>query len=353
MKNSSAIILAGGEGKRMKSNRPKVLSEVMFQPMLKWVIDAVRSAGIKDICVVTGSKREYVEKYLSTLPFEVETVYQSERLGTGHAVMMAKPFLERHRGSDVLILNGDAPFIGVETIRNAFVVHNQTGEIDPEIFDWEEPREPSPNRGCTVISAEVDDPSGYGRIVHETDDEVFFHLKTLKAIIEEKEADDEIRKIKEVNSGAYWFEADILLEALDKLKKSEKTGEFYLTDTIAIIKDSGNAVMSYKAKNADSVLGANDCIQLAQLNEIARMRIIRKHMKNGVNIPCADGVMIGKDVVIDSNTTILPSTVIRGKTKIGSYCEIGPAALIDSCEIEDGISVANVNIKNRVFRSRK
>ena len=333
----------------MKSNRPKVLSEVMFQPMLKWVIDAVRTAGIKDICVVTGSKKEYVEKYLETLSFKVETVFQPERLGTGHAVMMAIPFLEKHRGTDVLILNGDAPFVSVDTIRDAFVVHNQTGEIDPEVFDWEAPREGSTNRGCTVISAEVENPSGYGRIVHETDDQVYFHLSTLKAIVEEKEATDEIRKIKEVNSGAYWFETDILLDALSKLTKSEKTGEYYLTDTIAIIKDSGNAVMSYKAKNADSVLGANDCIQLAQLNEIARMRIIHKHMKNGVNIPCTDGVMIGKEVTIGANTTILPSTVIRGKTSIGSYCEIGPAALIDSCDISDGSAIGNVTLKNQIM----
>ena len=337
MKNASAIILAGGEGKRMKSNRPKVLSEVMFQPMLKWVIDAVKAAGIEDICVVTGSKREFVEDYLKTLPFEVETVYQPERLGTGHAVMMAIPFLEKHRGSDVLILNGDAPFIAVDTIRNAFVIQNMTGEIDPEVFDWEAPRKPSENRGCTVISAEVQDPTGYGRIVYETDAEEFFHLSTLKAIVEEKEATDEIRKIREVNSGAYWFETDIPLDALSK--KSEKTGEYYLTDTIEIIKDSGNAVMAYKAENADSVLGANDCAQLAQLNEIARMRIIREHQKNGVNIPCTDGVMIGRDVTIAANTTILPSSVIKGNTKIGSFCEIGPSAYLEDADIPEGTTV--------------
>ena len=347
MKNTSAIILAGGEGKRMKSNRPKVLSEVMFQPMIKWVIDAVRMAGIEDICVVTGSKREFVEEYLKTLPFEVETVFQPERLGTGHAVMMAVPFLEKHRGSDVLILNGDAPFIGVDTIRNAFVVQNSSGEIDPEVFDWEAPRKISENRGCTVISAEVEDPTGYGRIVYETDAEEFFHLSTLKAIVEEKEATDEIRKIKEVNSGAYWFDADTLLDALGKLQKSSKTGEYYLTDTIEIIKNSGSAVLAYKAKNADSVLGANDCIQLAQLNEIARMRIIREHMKNGVNIPCTDGVMIGRDVTIAPNTTILPASVIRGKTDIASFCEIGPAAVIDDCSISQGSCIANAVLKNQ------
>lgn len=335
MKNVSAIILAGGEGKRMKSNRPKVLSEVLFKPMLEWVINAVRGAGIKDICVVTGSKREFVDEYLSKLPFSVETVFQSERKGTGHAVMMAKDFLERHRGSDVLILNGDAPFINVETIRSAFVVHDQIGEIDPEVFDWESPRHSSEERGCTVISAEVENPAGYGRIVHETDAQNFFILNTLKAIVEEKEATDEIRKIKEVNSGAYWFEADSLIDALSKLKASEKTGEYYLTDTISIIKDSGKAVLSYKAKNSDSVLGANDRVQLAQLNEIARIRVLNKHMANGVNIPCTDGVIIGTDVKIAANTTILPSTVIKGKTTIGSFCTIGPAAYIENSVIAD------------------
>ena len=346
MNNSSAIILAGGEGKRMKSNRPKVLSEVVFQPMIKWVIDAVKEAGIKDICVVTGSKREYVEEYLSSLPFEVETVFQPERLGTGHAVMMAIPFLEKHRGSDVLILNGDAPFIGVETIRNAFVVQNQKGEIDPEIFDWEAPRKPAENRGCTVISAEVDDPTGYGRIVYETDEEEFFHLSTLKAIVEEKEATDEIRKIREVNSGAYWFQTDILLEALGKLKKSEKTGEYYLTDTIEIIKNGGNSVMAYKAKNSDSVLGANDCRQLSQLNEIARLRILNDHMKNGVNIPCTDGVIIGREVSIAANTTILPATVIKGKASIGSFCQIGPGVIIDGEDIPDNSTLSSQAIRS-------
>ncbi len=319
MENISAVILAGGEGKRMKSNRPKVLSEVMFQPMIKWVIDAVREAGIEDICVVTGSKREFVEEYLKSLPFEVETVFQPERLGTGHAVMMARPFLEKHRSSDVLILNGDAPFIGVDTIKGAYNTQNRGGEA-------------AENRGCTVISAEVEDPTGYGRIVRESGE----GMSALKAIVEEKEADDETRRIREVNSGAYWFSTDELLGALDKLKKSEKTGEYYLTDTIEIIKNSGKAVMAHKAENSDSVLGANDCIQLAQLNEIARMRIIREHQKNGVNIPCTDGVMIGRDVEIAANTTILPATVIRGKTTIGSFCEIGPAALIEDREIPDG-----------------
>lgn len=298
-----AVILAGGEGKRMKSNRPKVLAEVLFQPLLKWVIDAARGAGIEDICVVTGSKREYVEDYLKTLPFTVETVFQAERLGTGHAVMQAADFLKRHSGQGVIILNGDAPFISSDTIRSVL--------------------EAGADAACTVVSAEVDDPKGYGRILRKEDG------VSLQAIVEEKEATDEIRAIREVNSGAYRFDVDALLDALGKIQKSEKTGEYYLTDTIEILQKSGQSVTAFLAENADSVLGANDCVQLAQLNEIARMRVLARHMKNGVVIPCTDGVIIGNDVEIGANTVILPATVIRGKTVIGSFQELGPAVLIE------------------------
>ncbi len=324
---TSAIILAGGEGKRMNSKRPKAMAEVLFKPMIQWVIDAAKKAGIEDICIVTGSKHEVIEDYLQTLPFAVEKVFQSERLGTGHAVMMAKDFLAKHSGSDVLVLNGDAPFINADTIREAFATHNSSAE-----------------KGCTVISAEVDNPTGYGRIVHETADH-----DMLKAIVEEKEATDEIRKIKEVNSGAYWFEVNALLDALQKVQKSEKTGEYYLTDTVAIIKHTGKNVLAYKAKNADSVLGANDCVQLAQLNEIARKRILEKHMKNGVSIPCTDGVIIGTDVTIQPDTVILPSTVIRGKTAIGSFCEIGPAVLIENGTVSDGQHIHPLSTKNQIL----
>ena len=317
---TSAVILAGGEGKRMNSKRPKVLAEVMFKPMIKWVIDAVKTAGINDICVVTGSKHEFVEEYLEQLPFKVERVFQSERLGTGHAVMQTRDFLERHKGNNVLILNGDAPFIDADTIKDSFDMHSQKSS-------------------CTVVSAEVENPTGYGRIIHED--------SMLKTIVEEKEATDEIRKIKEVNSGVYWFEVDALLDALGKLKKSARTGEYYLTDTIFEIKQTGKNVFAYKAKNADSVLGANDCIQLSQLNEIARKRILEKHMKNGVNIPCTDGVMIGSEVEIDSNTVILPSSVICGNTKIGSFCKIGPSAFIVDCNISDNTDIANVCLKSK------
>ena len=311
--NACAVILAGGEGKRMKSGRPKVLAQVLFKPMIEWVIDAVREAGISDICVVTGSKREYLEEYLHALPFEVETVFQSERLGTGHAVMTAAGFLEKNRGKKVFILSGDAPFISADTLAAAL--------------------EASSESAGTVVSAEVEDPFGYGRMIRQEDG------ISLKCIVEEKEATDEIRRIHEVNSGVYCFDCDALLNALGRRTKSPKTGEYYLTDTIEILQKDGLKVIAFKAENADSVLGANDCIQLARLNEIARRRILENHMKNGVVIPCTEGVMIGKDAAIGANTVILPSTIIRGKVNIGSFCELGPAVIIENTDIPDNTAV--------------
>ena len=307
-----AVILAGGEGKRMKSDRPKALNEVLFQPMIRWVISALLGAGIDDICVVTGSKREYLEAYLQEISDEVktETVFQSERLGTGHAVMTAGEFIRRHSGGSVLILNGDAPFIGSDTIRNALESHLAAGAQ------------------CTVISAEVDNPKGYGRIVRRDD-------QLLDRIVEEKEATPEIRKLHEVNSGAYWFGCDALIDALSGIIRHETTGEYYLTDTVEVIKSSGGTAAAFKADNADSVLGANDCIQLADLNEIARRRILKRHMENGVNIPCSDGVMIGTEAVIGAGTLILPASIIIGKTTIGTGCMIGPASYLRDAVIPD------------------
>ena len=311
--NACAVILAEKKKKRMRSVRPKVLSKVLFKPMIEWVLDAVRAAGINDICVVTGSRREYVEEFLHGLPYEVETVFQMERLGTGHAVMTAMSFLEKNRGKKVFILNGDAPFVSAQTIKGTL--------------------EASSKSACTVVSAELDDPFGYGRMIRQ-DDGV-----SLKCIVEEKEATDEIRKVREVNSGVYCFDCDALLSALGRLTKSPKTGEYYLTDTIEILQKDGLSVIAHKADNADSVLGANDCIQLAQLNEIARRRILEYHMKNGVVIPCTDGVIIGSDAVIGADTVILPSTIIRGRVNIGSFCEIGPAVIIEDTSVPDGTAV--------------
>ena len=244
--SNCAIILAGGEGKRMKSDKPKTLSEVLGKPMLLWVMSALKKVGIDDVCVVKGYKKECIDQYLSTLDFVVESVYQAERLGTGHAVMMAKDFLSNHDGN-VVILNGDAPFMSAETIKNSLEQHSNTG------------------CAATVISAKVDDPAGYGRIVRDENG-------NLKAIVEHKDADEETLKIDEVNSGAYWFDCQLLLSVLGRIQNNNKAGEYYLPDTIKLLLSDGKTVGAYTAECSDAVLGANNPAQLEELNQIARAK---------------------------------------------------------------------------------
>lgn len=244
--SNCAIILAGGEGKRMKSQKPKTLSEVLGKPMLLWVMNALKNAGIDDICVVKGFKKECIEEYLSTLDFEVESVYQAERLGTGHAVMMAKDFLKKH-GGNVVILNGDAPFMSSETIKNSLAMHESSG------------------CAATVISARVDDPAGYGRIVRDENG-------NLRAIVEHKDADEATLKIDEVNSGGYWFDCALLLSVLDRITSDNKANEYYLPDAVKLLLADGKTVGAYTAECSDAVLGANDPAQLEELNEIAKAK---------------------------------------------------------------------------------
>lgn len=241
-----AVILAGGEGKRMKSDMPKPMSEVLNKPMLKWVMDSARAAGVENICVVKGYKKECIEQYVDTLDYKVETVYQAQRLGTGHAVMMAKQFLEENEG-DVVILYGDAPFMDKDTIADAYKQHDEQ------------------NASATVISAVLTDSTGYGRIVRNADG-------SLKAIVEQKEADEETQKIKEVNSGGYWFDTKDLLSVLDSITADNAACEYYLPDAIKLLIENKKTVSAFVAKSADTVLGANDPKQLEELNQIAKAK---------------------------------------------------------------------------------
>ncbi len=246
MGSLSAVILAGGEGKRMKSDKPKTLSQVLGKPILQWVLDSVLEAGIENICVVTGYKKEYIEEYLNTLPYHIETTFQKERLGTGHAVMTARDFLEKN-GGDVIILNGDAPFMDSDTIKTALERHR------------------ADSNSVTVISARVGDPTGYGRIVRDKEGR-------LSAITEHKDADQSVLKINEINSGAYWFSSQELLGVLSEIKSDNNAGEYYLPDAIKLLLKKGKRAGAYTAGSEDAVLGANDPVQLAQLNEIAEKR---------------------------------------------------------------------------------
>ncbi len=238
-----AVILAGGEGKRMKINKPKPLAEVLGEPMLRWVINSVKRAGIDNICIVKGFGKEYIEEFVETLGFPVHTVYQAERLGTGHAVLQAKDFL-KNTGGNVVILNGDAPFMDSETILNSYNYHENN------------------NNAATVISAKVDDPTGYGRIVRGVSGDVV-------AIVEQKDADEATAAINEVNSGGFWFDTEKLLSVLGEIKSDNNANEYYLPDALKLLLKKNEKIGAFTAASSDTVLGANDPSQLKELEKIA------------------------------------------------------------------------------------
>ena len=297
---SCAIVLAGGQGKRMKSDLPKPMFEVLGVPMIDWVLDACKDSGIDDICVVTGFNHEVLEAHLNG----VHTVLQEERKGTGHAVMMCREWLSERAGKDVIVLNGDAPFIDKETILASLWEHK------------------AKNSSVTVVTAEIAAPHGYGRILRSGDN--------LTGIVEEKDATDEQKALHEVNSGAYWFRGEALLSALDKITPNNAQGEYYLTDTIYILLSEGKTAIAYRSPNADVVLGANDRKGLLLLNDTARFAVIDRLLAEGVEFTCTDGVTIGKNVVVGKGTKILQGTILTGDTVIGENCVIGPQCLLDN-----------------------
>ena len=313
--------MAGGAGKRMKSERPKVLCEVLKKPMLGWVLDAARGFGFDNIGVVTGYRRELTEQYIAEYSkansVEISTYFQERQLGTGDAVKQAAEFI----GSvdAVCVLCGDAPFIDSETLKSSFEFHGKSGAA------------------VTVISAEISDPSGYGRVIRENG--------RFAAIREHKDCSPNELEISEVNSGAYWFDSAELLKALPKLSDDNASGEFYLTDCVEII---GNAA-AFSSGNPDMILGANSRRSLLELNEKARLSVIGRLMDEGVSFITTDGVIIGTDVKIGCDTTVLPNTVILGKTVIGKGCEIGANSHIEDCTIGDDVILNNVQAYSAVI----
>lgn len=319
MNKNCAVILAAGEGTRMKSSKPKALAQVLFVPMIDWVISAVKGAGVDDICVVTGHLSEQICEHLGGT---CETVLQAQRLGTGHAVAQAKAFIARHSGGNVLVLNGDAPLIDSKTVNDALTFHISKGN------------------SATVISATVDNPAGYGRMVRGADG-------LLERIVEQRDATDDEKKITEVNSGAYWFNCDDLLSALDGIAAmGREKKEIYLTDAVEILLSSGKRADAFVTESADVILGANDRFQLMELNEIARRKVLKENMLRGVDIPCTDGVIISPQAVIGEDTQILPGTIITGRTVIGRGCVIGPDTRIDSCKVGDGCVIDSSRCEN-------
>lgn len=310
---NKAVILAGGQGKRMKAPIPKPMFRVLGEPMLEWVLGACEGAGLEKICVITGYEADQIRNYLGD---RCETAFQAERLGTGHAVMQAIPFLKAETEGNTLVLCGDAPFIDCKTIRDSLQYHTQS------------------ENAVTVITANVAQPFGYGRILR-TD-------SGISGIVEEKDASDEQRKITEINSGCYWFRTADLIELLGLIKNDNAQNEYYLTDTIAIALETGRRAGAFCSENPDVVLGANDRKGLLKLNDAARMAVLNRHMENGVGFVCTDGIIIERGVKIGAGTEILPNTILRGNTEIGKNCIIGPNCVIENTVIGDDVELNTV-----------
>ena len=245
MSKNCAVVLAAGEGKRMKANKPKPMMEVLGRPMIDWVLDAVEQSDVEEKILVVGAYGEQLEDYIGD---RAAICWQRERLGTGHAVMMALDFLNASEADNVLILNGDAPFMDAETIAASLALHEAR------------------QNAVTVICAALDDPTGYGRIIQGADG-------SFERIVEQKDATEEELRIRNVNSGAYWFRRNELIASLGQLTTENAAHEYYLTDTIYILKQEGKNAGVFVTENADVVLGANDREQLAALNDIAARKL--------------------------------------------------------------------------------
>ena len=306
----TSVILAAGMGTRMKSKMPKVLHKVCGKPLSKWVIDASKAAGSDKVCAVVGHKAETVKEVLGDV---CEFALQAEQKGTGHAVMQAIDVIKNSKG-EVVILNGDTPLITAETINKAIEYHKNNGNQ------------------ATVITAILDDATGYGRIVRDNDGSV---LK----IVEQKDASKEEKKINEVNSGMYVFDAQSLVYALDKITPNNAQGEYYLTDTLEILLSAGKKIGGYAISDNDEIRGINDRVQLNEAEKIMQKRINEYHMRNGVTMRNPESVYIEDGVEIGNDTEICQNVTIKSGTKIGSDCVIGSGSMLDRAVIHDGVDV--------------
>lgn len=302
----NAIVLAAGQGTRMKSGRHKVLHPVCGKPMVRHLLDAQRSAGISRRIVVIGSMGEQVQAALGD---EVEYVWQKEQLGTGHAVMQVAPLLQGQTGI-TLICNGDTPLITSETIVKLIELHRQRGVA------------------ATVLTGIVDNPFGYGRVIRGEDGSVL-------RIVEEKDASPEEKAVPEINSGTYCFDTAALLEALKSVTNENAQGEYYLTDCLDILRRRGKRIAAFTAADPNEILNVNDRVQLAQVEAVLREKIRLRHMRNGVTLIDPLSTYIDMDVEIGADTVVYPGTILTGSTVIGRGCLIGPYSQIHNCVIGD------------------
>ncbi len=312
-----AIILAAGEGKRMKSNTPKVLHKVCGKEMINHVIDNIRKSGVEEVSVVIGKGADKVRK--GTESRNIFYSVQEEQLGTGHAVMCAEEFLKGKKGS-VAIFVGDGPLITEETVTKLTKYHEEQ------------------KCSATILTSIMSDPLKYGRIIRNSQGEV-------EKIVEFKDCNEEEVKVNEINSGMYCFDIDTLLNTLGKLNNNNNQGEYYLTDVIEILKNEGKKVGAI-AVDVEEITAVNSKAELSVANDIMRSRINRNHMDNGVIIMDPRSTYIECDVIIGQDTVVYPGNIIEGTTVVGENCVLYSNNRITNSIIGDDVTVENSVVLN-------
>ena len=303
-----SIILAAGEGKRMKSNIAKPLQQAAGKALVEWVLDTAEETGSDENIVVIGHKAEDVKAYLGD---RAKYAYQYEQLGTGHAVMQGIESIKDVDGT-VMVLYGDSPLIEAETLKRVREDHSKK------------------MRAATVITAIADEPYGYGRIVRENGEIV--------RIVEQKDASEDEQKITEVNSGMYFFDIQKLKESLSKITNDNSQGEYYITDVIEIMLSEGEKVGAY-VTDLEQTMGVNDKLQLSQVGKILNRRKVEALMLAGVTIIDPDKVQVTTNVKVGRDTVLYPGTVLEGVSVIGENCVIGSNTSLNNCKVGNNTKI--------------
>lgn len=303
-----SIILAAGEGKRMKSNIAKPLQQAAGKALVEWVLDTAEETGSDENIVVIGHKAEDVKAYLGD---RAKYAYQYEQLGTGHAVMQGIESIKDVDGT-VMVLYGDSPLIEAETLKRVREDHSKK------------------IRAATVITAIADEPYGYGRIVRENGEIV--------RIVEQKDASEDEQKITEVNSGMYFFDIQKLKESLSKITNDNSQGEYYITDVIEIMLSEGEKVGAY-VTDLEQTMGVNDKLQLSQVGKILNRRKVEALMLAGVTIIDPDKVQVTTNVKVGRDTVLYPGTVLEGDSVIGENCVIGSNTSLNNCKVGNNTKI--------------
>ena len=323
-----SIILAAGKGTRMKSQTPKVLHKIFNKELLGYVIDAVNNTGLaQENFIIVGHCAEEVENYVKTNFDNAKCRLQSPQLGTGHAAYQAYEDLKGFDG-EVIILCGDTPLITSETLNKFIKTHREN------------------NSALTVMSAIFEDPTNYGRIIRDTNG-------NLNAIVEEKDANPEQKKINEVNTGVYLLDWQKVHEAFLNLDSNNAQNEYYLTDIVKWTIQQGLKAQAYIMENNEESFGINSKKHLAQASKILKNRVLDKLLDEGVTIVDPDTTFISPETEIAPDTIIYPCTYIEGKNKIASNCKIGPfARLRGDVELGEGVKIGNfVEIKKSKIKA--